>query len=177
MSLAIKLLTLDINWQKCLGGSGADAVYSIQQTLNGGYIVAGLTRFTDGDVSGYIGGNSDAWVVKFGLTIITTSLPNGAVGTPYSETLTATGGPGAITWMLDDGSLPSGLILLENGTISGTPTLDGTADFTVRAASGTESISIAIASAGDSGGGCDSGFFSAASALLVLFSLLAVRKK
>jgi hypothetical protein len=50
-------------WQKCLGGSGQDAVFFIQQTSDGGYIVAGDTVSNDGDVSGNHG-NSDGWVVK-----------------------------------------------------------------------------------------------------------------
>ncbi len=50
-------------WQSCLGGSGPDEAYSIQQTSDGGYIVAGKTLSIDGDVSGNHGG-SDFWVVK-----------------------------------------------------------------------------------------------------------------
>ncbi|MDR2522627.1 MAG: hypothetical protein LBC93_02845, partial [Synergistaceae bacterium] len=147
----------DILWQKCLGGSCRDEANSIQQTSDGGYIVAGCTGSNDSDVAenhGYI----DAWVVKLdpgggGLTITTTSLPNGTVGTSYNETLTATGGSGSITWMLASGSLLSyGLNLSTNGLIFGTPTASGTAEFTVKAASGTQSVtkdlSITIASAG-----------------------------
>ena len=52
-----------IEWQRCLGGSGEDTAYSIQQTSDGGYIVAGLTKSNDGDVSGNHG-MGDAWVVK-----------------------------------------------------------------------------------------------------------------
>jgi hypothetical protein len=50
-------------WQKCLGGSSYDSVSSIQQTSDGGYIVAGSTYSNDGDVSGNHG-NDDSWVVK-----------------------------------------------------------------------------------------------------------------
>jgi uncharacterized delta-60 repeat protein len=52
-----------IDWQSCLGGSGPDEAYSIQQTSDGGYIVAGKTLSIDGDVSGNHG-SSDFWVVK-----------------------------------------------------------------------------------------------------------------
>jgi len=52
-----------IQWQKCLGGSRYDYAINIQQTTDGGYIVAGLTNSTNGDVSGNHG-NYDAWVVK-----------------------------------------------------------------------------------------------------------------
>lgn len=52
-----------IQWQKSLGGSGNDYANSVQQTTDGGYIVAGYTASVDGDVSGNHGGN-DMWVVK-----------------------------------------------------------------------------------------------------------------
>ena len=53
-------------------------------------------------------------------------LPYGNVGTLYSQTLTATGGTGALTWTLFPlNYLPPGLSLASNGTISGTPTEPG----------------------------------------------------
>ncbi len=55
----------NIVWQKALGGSFSDGAYSIQQTADGGYIVAGYTWSNDGDVSGSHG-NDDFWVVKLG---------------------------------------------------------------------------------------------------------------
>jgi LPXTG-motif cell wall-anchored protein len=69
-------------------------------------------------------------------TVTTSSLPNGTVGTTYSQTLTATG-DAPITWSIDNGSLPNGLTLSSTGVISGTPTATGTAAFTVKAANGT----------------------------------------
>ena len=53
----------NIEWQKCLGGSWRDEAYSIQQTNDGGFIIAGETMSDDGDVSGNHG-DVDAWVVK-----------------------------------------------------------------------------------------------------------------
>ncbi len=55
-------------WQKSLGGSGDDRAYSIQQTIDGGYIVAGMSNSNDGDVSGNHGLNSDLWLVKLSIT-------------------------------------------------------------------------------------------------------------
>jgi hypothetical protein len=46
-----------VAWQKTYGGTGNDSAYSIQQTSDGGYIVAGET-----DSSG--AGNADAWGLK-----------------------------------------------------------------------------------------------------------------
>ena len=55
-----------IEWQKSLGGSNGDGVSSIQQTTDGGYIVAGNSSSNDGDVTGHHGSNddNDYWIVK-----------------------------------------------------------------------------------------------------------------
>ena len=65
--------------------------------------------------------------------ITTTTLPGGTVGTPYHHQLQANGG-GFILWELFSGKLPEGLTLKQTtGEISGTPTTEQTAQFTVRA--------------------------------------------
>ena len=84
-------------------------------------------------------------------SITTDTLPNGKVGEAYSQTLTATG-TAPITWSISNGTLPDGLKLTGNtGEISGTPTADGTAKFTVKATnsagSNTKELSIMIAKA------------------------------
>ncbi|MDC0160422.1 putative Ig domain-containing protein [Gemmatimonadales bacterium] len=57
------------------------------------------------------------------------------VGHPYSDTLSAIGGDGSYAWTIQAGSLPSGLSLSSAGVISGMPTGDGVATFTVRVSS------------------------------------------
>ena len=57
----------ELEWQKTLGGTGDDAAYSLIQTTEGGYAVAGNTHSTDGDVSGNHG-LRDFWVVKLSST-------------------------------------------------------------------------------------------------------------
>ena len=84
-------------------------------------------------------------------SITTDTLPDGKVGAAYSHTLTATGTV-PITWSIDSGNLPAGLSLnKDSGEISGTPTADGTAKFTVKAensvGSDTKELSIMIAKA------------------------------
>jgi len=49
----------NVTWQKTYGGSGDDVASSIQQTTDGGYIVAGST-------DSFGAGGSDAWVLKLG---------------------------------------------------------------------------------------------------------------
>jgi Putative Ig domain len=97
----------------------------------------------------------------FSLTIATalsittgSTLPPGIVGTSYSQTLTAANGTAPYTWTLVAGSLPGGLSLSASGTISGTPTAEGSFDFTIRATdngstrqSTQKAFSVAIVSA------------------------------
>ena len=57
--------TGNIVWNKLLGGSLTELAYSIQQTTDGGYIVAGeSTSSANGDVTGANHGNRDYWIVK-----------------------------------------------------------------------------------------------------------------
>lgn len=52
----------DVQWQKTFGGASYDTAFSIQQTTDGGYIVAGMTySFSAG---GFDNGDADAWVLK-----------------------------------------------------------------------------------------------------------------
>ena len=50
----------DIEWQKAFKGNHADAAYSIQQTVDGGYIVAGET-------SSFGAGRYDFWILKLNI--------------------------------------------------------------------------------------------------------------
>ena len=84
-------------------------------------------------------------------SITTSSLSDGKVGEAYSQTLTANGTT-PIKWSISGGALPESLNLNEiTGVISGTPTADGTAKFTVKATnsagSNTKELSITITKA------------------------------
>ncbi|MBI1766694.1 MAG: putative Ig domain-containing protein [Acidobacteria bacterium] len=80
-----------------------------------------------------------AYVYKFlstcpAITVSPTSLPNGSVGTAYSQTITASGGGGTYAFSVSAGSLPNGLMLNANtGLLSGTPTAINTFNFTISA--------------------------------------------
>lgn len=52
-----------IQWQKALGGSSIEEANSVQQTSDGGYIVAGTAASSDGDVTGGHG-SFDYWIIK-----------------------------------------------------------------------------------------------------------------
>jgi hypothetical protein len=57
-------------------------------------------------------------------------LPAGIAQSTYQLKLAATGGAGIYTWSIVNGSLPNGLSLAGDGTLSGTPTSGGTSTFT-----------------------------------------------
>jgi len=67
------------------------------------------------------------------VTFTTTSLPNGANGVPYNQTIVTTGGVSPITYAVGTGSLPAGLKLNSVGAIIGTPSSTGTSTFTINA--------------------------------------------
>ncbi len=52
-----------IEWEKTYGGTGFDYAYSIEQTIDGGYIVAGYTESNDGDIT-ISKGAGDCWIIK-----------------------------------------------------------------------------------------------------------------
>ncbi len=75
------------------------------------------------------------------------SLPDATAGTPYSQTLSATGGSSPYTWSILSGTPPGGLALSPAGTISGNPTTPGTGSFAVQAtdaSGGVASASVTI---------------------------------
>ena len=58
------------------------------------------------------------------LAITTTALPDGRAGSAYTQTLTVSGGRAPYLWAA--GLLPPGLVLHQNGTLSGIPAAAGT---------------------------------------------------
>ncbi len=52
-----------ILWERTYGGSSSDIITAMQQTVDGGYILAGVTASNDGDVWG-LHNSEDGWVVK-----------------------------------------------------------------------------------------------------------------
>ncbi|MHB1472500.1 MAG: putative Ig domain-containing protein [Dermatophilaceae bacterium] len=65
------------------------------------------------------------------LTVTTTSLAAATVSVAYAATLTASGGSPPYSWSVTSGSLPAGLSLASDGSITGTPTTAGPTTFVV----------------------------------------------
>jgi len=126
-----------------LAASGGKAPYS--WTIESGSLPERLSLSTDGVISGTPTAHGDAELTvrvsdsqepsdtdtrsfilhidPADLQIATSSLPDGAEGTSYEQTLQATGGVAPYSWSILSGSLPDGLILNSGtGTVSGTPT-------------------------------------------------------
>src|SRR5450756_1044673 len=68
--------------------------------------------------------------------ITTLTLPSGTVGVSYSQALATTGGTAPYSWSVSGGALPAGLALNGAGTISGTPSNNGTSSFTAKVQDG-----------------------------------------
>jgi hypothetical protein len=109
--------------------------------LSGGVIsgvptVAGSSSFTlrvTDSQSNTAVSSSLTLTVLPGLTITTSSLPNGTVGVAYSQALSAVGGAAPYQWALYSGSLPPGITLSSStGVLSGTPSSASTYNFVIR---------------------------------------------
>jgi len=92
------------------------------------------------------------------LSVTTSSMPTGTVGSAYSTTFAASGGTPQYTWAIASGSLPSGLSLnASSGVVAGTPSQQGTSSFTVQVADSTQQSAQATFSVSVSGATSTSG--------------------
>jgi Putative Ig domain/Cohesin domain len=119
--------------------------------LSGTPTTAGNYSFTvtATDTVGGTGSQGYTVTVNPAITVTTTSLATWTANlSGYSQTITATGGTGALTFSSSAG-LPAGLTLSSSGVLSGTPTASGSFSFTIIAtdsvtASGNKSLSLTI---------------------------------
>ncbi|NNK62601.1 MAG: hypothetical protein HKO98_05260, partial [Gemmatimonadetes bacterium] len=131
-----------------VGGDGA-FVWSVES----GALPLGLALGADGVISGTpaaaVSATFTARVQSAGLeafaqleldvfaplVVTTTTLPSAVVSTAYSTMLGASGGRPPYAWVQTGGALPDGLTLGADGTVSGTATATGTAQFGARVTS------------------------------------------
>ena len=135
--------------------AGAD-VFSVKSTYN---TIEGKTATVNPALTGDNHADSVILTYTFDATegtyvptkpaITTVTLPDGKVGDAYSQTLAATG-TNPITWSIETGNLPDGLMLVGD-TIKGTPSKAGEFKFTVKATNGggsdTKELTIKVADA------------------------------
>ena len=83
--------------------------------------------------------------IRLPVSVTTSSLPDGQVGTAYSEKLETFDASYTYTWSIIEGTLPDGLSLDKStGVISGTPKTAGTYSFTVQADDGLKKATRAL---------------------------------
>ncbi len=146
--------TANSAYTQTLTSGGGVGIYAY--TLTSGSLPTGLTLVNNGDISGTptvtgtfpfdvtsTDGNGCTGVQSYSLSIgcpvislSPTTLSNGTANSAYTQTLTSGGGVGIYAYTLTSGSLPTGLTLVNNGDISGTPTVTGTFPFDVTSTDG-----------------------------------------
>lgn len=158
-SLQVSGGTAPYSWQLSSGSLPAGLTLSSSSAAISGMPTASGTSSFSVTVSG--AGNATATkslsiviaAATPSLSISTSSLAGGQVGTAYSATLQATGGTTPYSWSISSGSLPAGVTLnASSGAISGTPSAAGTSSFVAKVTdanqnAATKSLSITVAAA------------------------------
>jgi hypothetical protein len=128
--------TPPFSWSVASGSLPPGLAVDSGGTINGTTSAAGSYTFTV-KVSDSAGANAAmnfSLTINAGVSLETSSLPDALIGSPYAQTLEATGGTPPYTWLVAGGALPDGLTLDPNsGTLSGMPSAIGAFTFTLRA--------------------------------------------
>jgi large repetitive protein len=144
--------SVGVPYNATIGVSGGSSPYSCAQVS--GSLPAGLMLYATCVVSGTptTAGNSTVQVkatdsslpvetatgpesitVAPAPLVINSTLPNATVGTPYSATVSISGGTSPYSCSLAEGTLPAGLTLSTACVVSGTPTVAGAVTLSIRA--------------------------------------------
>jgi uncharacterized protein (TIGR03437 family) len=132
------VLTTDYNWEDPLSDSqllsSPEALFYVDTSAGGSSQLA-VGYLTPQSIT--VGPSTGTGT---GLTISTSSLPNGIVNQPYGPvTLATTGGSGGYTWSAT--GAPAGLTVSTAGVLSGTPTVSGAFSVSVSVTSGGVTVS------------------------------------
>ncbi len=112
-------------------GAAVSGLTTDQRGQSRPFDLTGIAAASGGDNSDI--GAYEAQVTCNAVTLSSLPVPNGTLNVSYLRTLTASGGTAPYTFAVTSGSLPTGLSLASDGTLSGIPTAAGTYNFTVTA--------------------------------------------
>ncbi|MEI2302278.1 putative Ig domain-containing protein [Ensifer sp. MJa1] len=120
-----------------VSGSGANYMVSVSGMTQAGTVIASIPAGKATSAAGFTNVDStstDNTVAYAPIVIAPATLPDPAYDQTYtSQTISATGGSGAITFSKTAGTLPTGMTLSSGGVLSGKPTTSGSFSFTVTA--------------------------------------------
>ncbi|MFK7772521.1 MAG: T9SS type A sorting domain-containing protein [Saprospiraceae bacterium] len=99
----------NMEWEKTYGGASDEAPFSIQQTTDDGYVIAGRSRSDNGDVPDNYGG-TDCWILKLA------PVPVGISTTEYAPEISISPNPtqGLFTIQIDSFSDPVSISITNN---------------------------------------------------------------
>jgi ribosomal protein S11 len=150
--------TVGVPYSGTLGATGGTSPYSC--SISAGTLPVGLTlsgclisgtptvpgtsnlTATVTDSSNPVGtttGPETLTVSPSALSLTLSSLPNGTVGVPYTATIGVAGGTSPYSCAITAGALPAGLTV-SGCVVSGTPTVAGTANLTVKATDSSSTV-------------------------------------
>jgi hypothetical protein len=126
-----------VTWSVQSGNLPAGVTFTPQGLLSGTPTSEGSYQFVVKAVGG--GNTSDTetetLVVRQPITVSSPfasgTAPKAEVSVPLSVPQTAAGGAGTYTWSVSEGTLPAGVTLGSDGTLSGTPTVAGRFTFVI----------------------------------------------
>jgi hypothetical protein len=117
-------IALDSNSGELTGTPSAQGVYNFTIQATDSLSASGSRAYTTS-------------VGTFSLAVQPNTLPNGTQGVPYNQTLSAVGGTPPYTFTRSSGTLPTGVSLATDGTMSGTPSAGGSFTFIIQTQDGT----------------------------------------
>ena len=137
--------TSPLTWSVTSGSPPAGISLSPDGNLSGTPTATGTSSFTVKvtDANGQSATQATSITVAAGVSTTFAAPPAAAVNSPYSDTLTATGGTTPYTWSVNAGTLPAGITLSSAGVLSGTPTTTGSYPFTVNVIDANKGVATA----------------------------------
>ena len=128
-------------WSVTTGNLPAGLTLSAAGVISGTPSAAGTSNFTvqlaDSESMPQMTTQPLTLAISGGQLKITSTLPSGQVGVPYSFQTTASGGIPPYSWSVVSGALPGGLTLSASGVLSGTPAAAGNFNPVIQVADST----------------------------------------